>query len=228
MKTKAAFLSVALLLGAPMMAGAQTSPAPPPLPAPSDGGRHFDMQLSPAQLTTMRKFHEQATALRKQSRAQIFGALTPAHRQFLATQIGQLAIADNPDAKGTAARIDATLSAGEKNRVIAAEQSYRSKMESLMTQLHQQMIAQLPADQQAQAQSRMSQMIARANQRPKRTPDAGRILLGAAYGFGPRMMAFGHMRGMHGPGGMRQGPGGPPMAAPDGTALPAPAPQATP
>jgi Spy/CpxP family protein refolding chaperone len=206
MKTKLAFLSVAFLLAAPFAAAAQTptpvpsspvtAPAPPGPPAPH-------MHRFPMDLQTMRKFHDQASALRTKSRAQILDALSPAHRQYVATLIGQLAVSENPDPKAAAARIDAMLSSAERNNVLAADQSYRTQMRALITQMRTQMMSQLTTDERAHMTTGMSQMMARgqaeSNGRPPRTPDAGRIILDTALGgFGPRMMFFGIPRGMNG------------------------------
>lgn len=167
----------------PVAASAQQNPAGPPNP-PSAAQR----QQFRAQFEQMRKLHEQY-------RAQVLGALTPAHRRLLAQVAGNLAVASHPDYRAAVAQLDAALSPGEKNAIVAAEQNMRSQMKSMM--------ANMPHPQWTQKNGPPNRGKHAMHQRT-----AGGILLEVASGRGMMM-------GGHGWGGMHGGPqGGPPPQQP--------------
>lgn len=126
---------------------------------------------NPAMRQQFQAMHARMQQIRSTERSQILGALTPANRALLASVAGQLATSVTPDFKAAASRLDAALSAGEKQAILNAAQSARDQRRSLM-------------------QSMRSQMPARVNRPPmpnrpphaQRTPDAGRILLGLTAG----------------------------------------------
>lgn len=142
---------------------------------------------NPAMRQQFQQIHSRMQQIRTAERSQILGALTPANRSLLATVAGQLATSVTPDYKGAASRLDAALSAGEKQAIINAAQSARTQMHSMM----QSMRAQMPAQPNRPAPPEMGEHHA------QRTPDAGRILLGLAIGgegMGMHMMGHGPRR----------------------------------
>jgi hypothetical protein len=158
---KRLLLVLTLAFAVPAVAFAQQDPGNSPSPQ-----MHQRMR---ADFQQMRKLHEQY-------RAQVLGALTPAHKQLLASVVGQLAIAASPDPRAAAAKLDAALSSGEKTAIINADQQFRSAMRTQM----QQMRAAHPWP------------SPNGSPRPHRsrkpfTPDAGRILLAMAGGRGGMM-----------------------------------------
>jgi hypothetical protein len=166
---KRLFLIFALAFAVPALAVAQQAPGGPP--------------------SQMRANFQQMETLHKQYRAQVLGALTPAHKQLYASVVGNLAIAASPDPRAAAAKLDAALSTGEKTAIINADTQFRSAMKAQF----QQMRAAHPRP------SPSGSPRPRRSHKPY-TPDAGRILLAMAGGHG------GMMRGP----GMRGGPWGKP------------------
>ena len=167
----------------PVAASAQQNPAGPPNPP------------SAAQRQQFRAKFEQVRKLHEQYRAQVLGALTPAHRQLLAQIAGNLAVASRPDYRAAVAQLDAALSPGEKSAIMAAEQNMRSQMKSMM--------ADMPHPQWTQKNG----PPANRGKRKMHQRTAGGILLGVAGGHG--MMMGGRGWGPHG------GPqGGPPPQQP--------------
>jgi hypothetical protein len=79
----------------------------------------------PARMHQMMQVHDQA-------RAAILAALSPAHKALFAQVTGQLAVAAHPDADAAAARLNAALSATEKQKIMAAAQSAMAKMHAMM------------------------------------------------------------------------------------------------
>jgi hypothetical protein len=138
-----------------------------------------------AQQDAMRTLHQQY-------RAQVLGALTPAHKQLYASVVGNLAIAASPDPRAAAAKLDAALSTSEKNAIINADTQFRTAMKSQMEQWRAAHPRPSPSGSPWPKRS--------GGPRKTRTPDAGRILLAMANGHGGMMM---------GPRG-RGGWGGPP------------------
>jgi len=135
---------------------------------------------------------QQMMNLHKQYRAQVLGALTPAHKQLYASVVGNLAIAASPDPRAAAAKLDAALSTSEKTAIINADTQFRSAMKSQMQQWRAAHPRPSPSGSPWPKHNR--------GRRKARTPDAGRILLAMAGGHGGMMM---------GPRGWGRGPGGP-------------------
>jgi hypothetical protein len=195
MKTKVAFL-LSLALLCPIAASTQN--APPNRPDFS------------AMRATMQQFKD----LRKSERAHVLASLSSAHRAYLASVVGQLAIATNPDPRAAAAQLDAKLSAGEKQGILNAEHSYREQTMALHQQVRAKMAAMRPAGGWAPPNGALSgsnggppcgtqspghHAWANGNGHGSRTPDAGRILLevaGIGHPHGMFMMMGGP--GMHG------------------------------
>ena len=120
-------LSLAVL---PVAAAAQTNTVA--APALSDQQRQM-LHL------TFERFGQQEQQLHQQLRSQVLAALTPVHRRELATLIGQLAIAPNPDLQAAATQIDRALLSSERGRILSAHQSF----ETQSRQLHEQMRAEM-------------------------------------------------------------------------------------
>ena len=83
-------------------------------------------RMSSAQMQQLRQMHVQV-------RSQILGYLTPAHKALLAQIAGQLAISPNPDYDAAASRLDAALSASEKQNIMNAGNAAMTKMRAMMT-----------------------------------------------------------------------------------------------
>lgn len=229
MKQLVCLLAFCVLL-APAAGVAQGAP---PIPPPEPGGWHADPGV-------FRQLHEQMAQAHRDERAKILAALTPAHRALVASLVGQLAVAADPDPAAAAAKLDAALSPSEKKAVLGIHQSARELLHTAMEKAHAQMLASLPPDQQQQIQARMDQMhggsSAMQRRAPSQEPSAGQlVLMTASSESGHMMMRFGpdmHIGpGMHGPhGAMPPGaPGIPPpmMPPPQGMPPPMPAPTST-
>ena len=125
-------LALALALGViPMSALAQDSSAPA---AASDQRRQVFQQ-----------FAQQEEQLRQQMRSQILSSLTPVHRRAVGAAIGDLAIASNPDPQTAGKRLDAMLSPGERQRIIAAHSSFAAQSRQLHDSMRQQLQSTMPA-----------------------------------------------------------------------------------
>jgi len=141
---------------------------------------------------TFERFAAQEQQLHDQMRAQILGSLSPVHRRAVGAAIGELAISPNPDPVAAAKQIDAMLSPGERQRIVAAHESYKSQSMQLHEQMRTQMQSEMPAGHSdAMDHGPMNGMT----QRPPL--DAGTILLTALaphpmMGMHPMMM---HMEG---------------------------------
>jgi hypothetical protein len=161
-----------LLALAPSVALAQaTAPSPAPHGMHGMHGMQGDMRAR----------MKQDEALR----LQVLHALTPANRQLLASVIGQMAVADKPDFKAAAARLDAALSSSEKSAILDA---------------HSKMVAQRKADF-AKMKAEWQSAHPDATPRPMRSPHAmrtpptaGMMLLMLAGHHGPPMMGHGPKR----------------------------------
>jgi hypothetical protein len=132
------------------------------------------------------QFQQMRTQIREihqSERAQILGALTPAHRSLLASIAGRLATSVNPDFDGAVRQIDSALSETEKQTIVNASQNARTKMRSFMSSMQQ----QFPMGPERMGPRRFGEERENA-QRANRTPDAGRILLRTAMEPGPGMM----------------------------------------
>ncbi|MBV8150384.1 MAG: hypothetical protein JOY59_02410 [Candidatus Eremiobacteraeota bacterium] len=182
MKNGLIALAVAALL-VPAAALAQTmSPAPAPPAPPGPPGGHRMMRSEFRMMTAdLSKAH-------KQARTDMLAALTPAHRALLASVVGQMAIAAYPDHKAAAAKLDAALSASEKQSILRIHKTLHDQMHKQMQEAHQKMMASLSADERKEMQAHMSPggppMMREGNEN-----DPGRILLAVTTGHaGPMMM----------------------------------------
>lgn len=174
MKISALVLSLVAL--APTAAVAQMAPgSPPPNHAMHGGMMRGDMH-------DMMKAHE---AFRRQ----VLAALTPAHRQLLATVVGQLAVSDKPDHKAAAAKLDAALSSNEKQAILAAHAQMMTQMEAQMKAQHEKM---MQAWQSAHPNATPWPKHSPHGEHGPRTPDPGMILLMVAGGHDMPMMMDGH------------------------------------
>ena len=183
----------ALLALVPAFAFAQAQPPPGPAGGPwnrPDSG-------------AMRQNMQQMQAMHKQFRAKVLGALTPAHRNLLASIAGQLAVSANPDPKGAIQKLDAALTSGEKQAILNAAQSFMSQQRTMREQAIAKMRAANPN--MPSPRPRPSGM-----QRTRRAPDAGALLLMiATSGEGPGMGmhdGFMHAREFGAPGGFMRRP----------------------
>lgn len=215
MKHLARLLAFCLLVS-PAAAMAQSAPSAPP-----QGPRapHGD-------LGAFRQVHDQMAQAHRSERAKILAALTPAHRALLASIVGGMAVAANPDPKAAAAKLDAALSANEKNAVLSIHQSTMTQMHAAMEKAHAQFLSSLTPEQQQQMQGHMDHMQAHMGQMhgapggqlgpPREEPSAGQlVLMIASSESGSHMMPFG--RSMQAGPGMRCFPGVPP---PGGLGMP--------
>ncbi|MGA8534120.1 MAG: hypothetical protein WB615_08435, partial [Candidatus Tumulicola sp.] len=94
---------------------------------------------------TMQTFREKELQMHQQLRSQILGALSPDHRTAVAGVIGEMVISDNPDPAAAAKRIDAVLSPGEQQKILADHSTFVSQSQVLMQQMHAQLQSQMPA-----------------------------------------------------------------------------------
>jgi len=78
------------------------------------------------------QIHTQMQQIHQAERAQILAALTPAHKALVANVIGELAISATPDYDAAAKRLDAALSAGERQGVLNAAATARAKSTAIM------------------------------------------------------------------------------------------------
>ncbi|HEV3194801.1 MAG TPA: hypothetical protein VGZ06_01585 [Candidatus Cybelea sp.] len=132
---------------------------------------------------TFQRFAEQEEQLHQQMRFQILSALSPVHRRAVGATIGDLAIAPNPDVTAAAKRIDALLSPGERQRVLAAHTAFFTQSRALHDQMRSEMRSEMPAGSQPMKHDN-------DNERAHTQPDAGTVLLGV---LSPRP----HMMGDH-------------------------------
>jgi hypothetical protein len=187
----------AMLAAIPAFVLAQGVPPVPPPPGPSGAPwPRPDFQM-------MRQNMQQQEAMHKQFRAKILGLLTPAHRNQLASVIGQLAIAASPDPRAAIKKIDAFLSSGEKQAILNAAQAFLTQQRAL----HQQMMAKFRVDNPNFPSPRP---MPSREAKLRHTPDAGALLFMLATGGGPGMGAHTFMleRGRMGPHGGFGPPGG--------------------
>ena len=138
MNTKAIVLGLALTLLAPLSAladGTSTPPTPPQLTQTQRQALHQAFE----------SFRKKTMALHEQTRTQILGALTPAHRTLLASLVSQLAVANDPNPKAAVEQLDGQLSAGEKNAIIEAHRSFHTQVVALHEQMRTQLKGELPS-----------------------------------------------------------------------------------
>lgn len=114
------------------------------------------------------QMRSQMRQIRTTERSQMLGALTASNRSLLATIAGQLATTVTPDYRAAAGRLDAALSAGEKQAILSAAQTARTSRRALMQKMRDQFQANHPNDERPRGE--------RANTH-RRTPDAGMLLL---------------------------------------------------
>lgn len=109
------------------------------------------------------QLHTQMQQIHNAERAQILAALTPAHKALVASVIGQLAISATPDYEAAAKRLDAALSGAERQGILNAAQTARTRSMAIMQSANPDRMAGEPV-------------------RTMQQPDAGHILLGLAGG----------------------------------------------
>jgi hypothetical protein len=175
MNTK--FLTLALALSViPIAAAADDDAAPP--------------QLTPAQRQaihqTFERFATQEEQLHLQMRGQILSSLTPVHLRAVGATLGDLAIAANPDPAAAAKRLDAILSPGERQRVLATLSSFFQQSRQLHDQMRNELSSELPAGAHPPSMDRDKEHQMMSNMRL----DAGTVLL-AALSLHPHMMGMG-------------------------------------
>jgi hypothetical protein len=144
----------------------------------------FAQEAPPTPNPQMRQQFQQMRSQMKQihdaERAQMLNALTPQHKSLLATVVGRIATSVNPDVNGAARQLDAALSSGEKQAVVSAAQTARSKERALFETMRSQMPSPPPG-------AHVHRVYAEGFGEGRRTPDAGRLLLRLAAP-GPGMM----------------------------------------
>jgi hypothetical protein len=174
-------LALALALSVtPIAALAQDANAP----APQTPDQHQAVQQ------TFQRFFQQEEQLHQQMRSQILSSLSPVHRREVAAVIGQLAVAQNPDPQAAAKQLDMALSPGERQRIMAAHESFRNQTIQLHEQMRTQMQSELPPGHPMDRWPQNASM-----QHPQ--PDAGTILLSALSPH-PMMEMHGPMMHMEG------------------------------
>lgn len=181
MKKLLALFAMLALVPIVSLAQAQPPPGAPPM------GRDRGM---------MRQNMQQIETLHKQFRAKVLAAITPAHRNLLASLVGQLAISSNPDPRGAIAKLNAALSSGEKQAVLDAASSFR-------TQMRAQREAAMAKFRAANPNMPSPRPMPSGMRRERHTPDAGTLLFMIADGgpgagmMGPHM--FGRRMPFEGP-----------------------------
>lgn len=133
---------------------------------------------NPAMRQQFQQIRTQMREIRSAERAQILGVLTPAHKTLLANVVGRLATSVNPDYEAAARQLDSALSSSERQTIVNAAQNARTKQRSLMQSMR---------EQSGMGPGPFGHGPEGGEQHAKRTPDAGRILLGLAMP-GPGMM----------------------------------------
>ena len=173
---KNSLLALALALGImPIAALAQDTNAPP---AMTDQQRQAMHQ-------TFERFAQQEMQLHQQMRSQLLSSLSPVHLRVVGSTIGNLAIQQNPDMLAAARQIDRVLSPGERERVVAAHDTFRSQSRQLHEQMRSEMQSMMPA-----GHPEMKPEGGRMQPPPQ---DAGTILLMALSPHPMMEMIHGHM-----------------------------------
>jgi hypothetical protein len=95
---------------------------------------------------TFERFAAQEEQLHQQMRWQILSALTPIHRREVGATIGELAITPSPDVAAAAKRLDAMLSMGEQQRILAAHAAFAAASRQLHEQMKSELQSEMPAD----------------------------------------------------------------------------------
>lgn len=181
------FLVLALALSVmPVAALAQDTNAPPQLTPDQRQALH----------QTMQQFGQQEEQLHQQMRYQILSALSPVHRRVVAATIGELAISPNPDIATAAKRLDATLSGGEQQRILAAHATFESQSRQLRDQLKSTLQSEMPA-----GHSNWMNHGPQNGMRPQHPQfDAGTLVLMSLTPHSHMMGMGWHGDGMHGEG----------------------------
>lgn len=94
---------------------------------------------------TFEQFGQQMEQLHQQMRSQILSTLSSVQRREVATVIGELAIAPNPDFQAAAKRIDAVLPSGTQGRILASLATFRDQLRQLRDQMRTQLQSEMPA-----------------------------------------------------------------------------------
>ena len=130
------FLALALALSVfPIAALADDNNTPPSPPTPAQRQQLFQ---------TFEKYRQQEEQLHQQLRYQILSSLTPVHRRYVGSLIGELAVAPNPDFEGTAKRLDQVISGGEQSRILAAHQQFETQRQTLREQMKTELQSEFP------------------------------------------------------------------------------------
>jgi len=146
--TNKASLLLALVLALPATAAAQTAPPAPATVTPPAGAapapRHHvwsdaDRAQMQADMAQMRTQMAKMKAAHAATRAKILAALTPAHKKFFAGMIASLAVSANPDYEAARAKLDATLSATEKAKILAVHDAAMKQMMDAMPRMKMRM-----------------------------------------------------------------------------------------
>ncbi len=188
MNTNALFLALAIAV-APLPAFADD-------PSPAPAAPQLTQTQRDALHAAMKSYRDKSEALHQQARTQILGALTPANKTLLGSVVSQLAVAPQPDPRAAAAQLDAALSPGEQQAILAAAASLRDGEKALRDQMRAQMASTMPAMPNRPPGGGNGNRPGRSG---ATAPDAGFILLMTAMG----PAGGGHMGMM--------GWGGPPM-----------------
>jgi hypothetical protein len=170
---KHAILAAALAAFTPAVAGAQQSAMPAASARP---------MMTPAQRQQMRAMRTQFMQMHRQLRSQVLSDLTPAHKALLSQVAGQLAVSPDPNFDAAANQLDAALSADEKQKIVSAAQSMRSRLRSMVQSMP------LPP------MGGRGMMERRGMRMENGRMTAGGIVLMLAVGHGPEMMGPGMMR----------------------------------
>ncbi len=185
MKFSAFITATALAAVVAVPAVAQEPPPGGPMPTPNPQMRQ--------QMESMRKQMDQ---IHTQERTQVLGALTPAHKQLLATIAGELATSTTPDYTGAAQRLDSALSPSEKQTILSASQTARDKMRAQMESMRQQM-EQMGGPPPRRGGGPMAVQVGGGPEGMQHTPTAGYILLRVAMSGGMEMHVQASMRFQH-------------------------------
>ncbi len=151
---------------------------------------------NPQMRQQMESMHKQMEQIHTQERSQVLGALTPAHKQLLATIAGQLATSTTPDYRGAAQQLDAALTSSEKQTILTASQSAREKMRAQMETMRKQM-QQMGGAPGGRGGPPMMMQAGGGPEGAQRIPTAGSILLRVAMSGGMEMHVQASMRAQH-------------------------------
>jgi formate dehydrogenase maturation protein FdhE len=155
----------------------------------------------------IRQTMQQQQAMHKQFRAKVLAAITPAHRNLLASLVGQLAISASPDPRGVIKKLDAALSSGEKQAILNVAQTFMAQQRAQ----RQAMMAKFRA---ANPNFPSPRPMRSGEPKERHTGDAGALLFMLATGGGPGMGNHRFMlerERMGPPGGFRRWPRPSPM-----------------